>query len=142
MRTPVAEIRQTLDAHLLSLLPGIGLTAADVAWPNAAFVPRADKPYLRAVCLFAKTDPASLGPTGFERLQGVYQADVVAVPDAGIERAEEIARAVVDHFRGGTELGCSGWVVRIRAAYPGPGTAEGGRYSLPVSMDWYCYAQK
>lgn len=142
MRSPVVEIRSCLDGHLLALLPALGLTAADVAWPNAAFVPNAGAPYLRATCMFAKTDPASLGRAGFERLQGVYQVDVAEVPDTGIGRAEGMARAVVDHFRGGTELACGGWVLRVRAAYPGPGIAEDGRYSLPVTVDWYCYAQK
>lgn len=145
MKTPTPDIRQSLDARLLDALPALSdldLTAQDVAWPNAAFTPNPDRLYLRPVCLYGETTPASLGPDGFELLRGVYQVGVLDVQGAGLSRAERCAAGLVDAFRSGTVLDCPGYSLRIRAAWQGAPLVEDGRLLLPVSASWTCYAQK
>jgi len=142
VRTPYPEIRRGLDARLLALLPGIGLTAADVAWPNAAFAPDPDKLYLRPWCMFGETATASLGPKGFERLTGVYQISIYEVADTGLERSEGMAQAIIDHFRGGTRFEYCGFDLHIRTAYARGATLDDGRLHIPVSVVWRCDTQK
>lgn len=142
MRTPYPEIRRSFDARLLELLPHLGLEPRAVAWPNSAFTPNADELYLRPWCLFGETATVSLGPAGYERLRGVYQVSVFDVAGSGMERAETVARAVVDHFRGGTRLDCQGFDPRITTAYAGTAMHENGRLHIPVSAVWVCDTQK
>lgn len=143
MMTPTPEIRQCLDAKLLAFLPQLSLDPeTDVAWPNSGFDPEVDHLYLRPTCLFSPTEAASLGTDGFERLQGIYQISVLEVQGKGLGRSEDIARSLVDEFRGGTVLNCCGYEVRVTSAYCGTPTPEDNRLHIPVSVVWYCYAQK
>lgn len=143
MRTPTPEIRQCLDNRLRAFLPELGLDPArDVAWPNEPFEPDTDRLFLRPTCMFAQTSVASLGTHGFERLQGVYQISVFEVAGNRMDAVESIARKLVDHFRGGTFLDCCGYELRIRTAYMSTGIEDELRYHIPVSVNWYCYAQK
>lgn len=142
MRTPYPEIRRCLDAHLLAALPGIGLAASDVAWPNAAFAPVAERMYLRPSCVYGETAVASLGEQGFERLTGVYQVSVLEVAGVGLERAERAAAAVTDHFRGGTWLEHGEFTVCIRVSFAGAAVKEEDRLHIPVSVIWRCDTQK
>lgn len=128
------------------------LTDADVAWPNVSFIPDAGRVYLKPWCLFADTKPVSLGTDGFERLSGVYQISVFDVAGTGLYRAEHIARALADAFRGGTVLGLTGTdgsvsvqngcEIRISAATAGTARLDDGRLHIPVSVVWTCYVQK
>ena len=145
MRTPYPEIRRCLDARLLAFVPSLGLTAADVAWPNAGFTPVADRLYLRPSCVYGETFPASLGTRGFERLTGVYQVSVLEVAGAGLERAERAATAIVDHFRGGTWLSSDAggeFDVCVRVSFAGAAVKEEDRLHIPVSVIWRCDTQK
>ena len=141
--TPTPEIRQCFDGALRDFLPELGLTSeADVAWPNSGFDPNVEHLYLRPAFLPGATAAASLGTDGFERLTGVYQISVLEVADVGLSNAEEIARKLVDRFRGGKVLDCCGSRVTITTAYSGTPITEDGRLHIPVSVVWYCYAQK
>ncbi len=142
MKTPSPEIRQALDKRLLETLPGLGLCAADVAWPNAAFEPKTDRLYLRPTCMFGTTEVPGLGPEGVERLRGIYQVDVFGLLDTGMSETEEIARGLVDAFRGGTRLPCCGHEMRISKAYPGTARKDNGRLHIPVSVVWSCDTHK
>lgn len=142
MKTPTPEIRKCFDAKLKDFLPELGLPVSDVAWPNHAFDPNVDALYLRPTCMFGKTTIASLGTDGFENLQGIYQISVLELQGKGLGRSEDIARRLVDEFRGGTVLNCCGSEVRITVAYSGTPTPEDNRLHIPVSVVWYCYTQK
>ena len=142
MRTPYPEIRRCLDAHLITLLPVIGLEQTDMAWPNAGFTPVDGRMYLRPWCMYGDTYPVSLGVKGFERLVGVYQVSVLEVADTGMERAENTARAIADHFRGGTRLDCCGFELCVTTAHAGGAMQDDGRLHIPVSVNWRCDTQK
>ncbi len=142
MKTPTPEIRQCLEVRLVGLLPGLGLAKSDVAWTNMVFTPKTDRLYLRPTLMLNPTETRSLGPNGFEQIQGIFQVDVFGVLNTGPGATEEIARGLVDAFRGGTTLTCRGCEVRITKAYAGTARKDGERLHVPVSVVWYCYAQK
>ncbi len=143
MRTPTPEIRRALDGRLMAALPGLGLDPAqDAAWPNAAFTPHAERPYVRPNCLFGNTSPAGLGPQGFELLSGVYQVDVLGLSGRGVAQAEELARGLADAFRGGARLVCGEAELRISASSVGPAMHTEGRLRIPVSVRWTCHAAR
>lgn len=108
MKTPISEIHGCFDAALLVFLPTLGVTAADVAWPNVAFNPAVDRLYLQSFLLPARTTTRSLGTDGFEQLKGIYQVTINGVADTGLADMERIADRLVDRFRGGTVLDCCG----------------------------------
>lgn len=152
MTTPTPEIRQALYRHLLCTLPIGAVTVSDVAWPNVPFIPDIHRMYLAPFCLFAETATASLSQTGFERLSGVFQVSVYGILNTGEADMEEVARVLVDAYRGGTVLPLGDWSpVRIQRAYRsslqvvtgGDQTSqEVPRPVIIVSADWTQYTSK
>ena len=153
MKTPTPEIRKALYRHLTCALPlACGITESDIAWPNVPFRPASNRPYVSPFCLFAETEAAALSKSGFERLSGVFQVSVYGVLSTGESALEEIARELVELYRGGTALDVPGWSpLRILKAYRKSLQIETGgdqlsretpRPLLVVSANWIHYVTK
>lgn len=127
-------IRALLDGRLNTLTPVI-----PVAWPNVPFTPVKGTAYHRVNLLPATPEQRELGATGRNTETGVYQVDCVFPADAGAGNAWARAELVRAHFKRGTKLAGSGFVVTIRGAGPGPAIQEDGWYVVPVTISYYAY---
>ena len=142
MKTPTPEIRQAFYRRLLTALPLGPVTEADIAWPNSNFRPDPGRVYLAPAVLFAETEIASLSPTGFERLSGIFQISVYGIAGQGEGELDCLGQALTDLYRGGTLLPipCRQHLSIARAWRSGLHFDD--RPWLAVSASWHQYTQK
>lgn len=143
MKTPITIIRRMFDSEFRLLVTRLGYDPEkDVSWPNIQFDPDTSRIYFAVSHLYSPTQTASCGIDGFERLSGIYQITIFDLLDKGVANTEKLANVIIDHFRGGTILHSCGVEVRIQNTYLGNSVPEDLRFSYPISVNWYCYAQK
>lgn len=136
-----SDIRKGFDAKIIQLLPQLGMTQTDVAWPNARFVPPA-KGFLRVFQMPGQSRQASFGGNCQIELVGVYQISIFEPKDTGVGEAERKAAIILNEFPLGRVFDiCRHWVI-IRQAYSSPVVEEEDYLHLPVALAYYCYAQQ
>ncbi len=123
----VTEIRGALSAQLLTL----GLTTA---WENNATQPTAA--HVRETFLPATSNAASLGTTGLNRIEGIYQVDVYSLYGGGVGATETTIQLVLAAFKRGDTLTNETTTVIIERAYRTTGMREGKWYHVPITIDW------
>lgn len=133
-------IQQTFDCELLTLLPKLGLSRADVAWSNAKFKPKPTKGFLRPFLLPALPQQATLGFPCFIRLGGIYQVSICRPKGEGLAVAREWKDVLLSAFHVGRVLVCWEQTITIDNAYDGTAQEEEDRLIIPVSISYYCYA--
>ena len=143
------QIQQIFDCELLSLLPQMGLSQTDVAWPNVAFNPHPDKGYLRPFLLPAASHQATLGFPCFVRLNGVYQIDVCTLKGDGLETSRTWKSLLLSAFHigrvlkashAGSDSNIDRLTITINSAYDGAMQEDKHRAVTPISVFYSCYA--
>lgn len=107
-----------------------------VAWPNVPYEPSAGTTYVRPTFLPATTVQASLGASGKDETNAVYQVDVVYPRGAG---RTTLPDTIADHFKRGTVLTYNGTSLRVRSVSIGPAILDGAWVFVPVSIDVQTY---
>lgn len=130
MSTFFNDMQAALDARL------DGMDSTPVAFANIPYEPSASTVYLRASFLPGETLQASLGGSGKDETNAIYQVDVV-VP-RGTGRPAKLD-TVADHFKRGTVLTYNGTSLRVRSVSIGPAILEGAWYFVPVSINVQTY---
>lgn len=105
-----------------------------VAWENTPFTPTPGTPYLMAFLLPAQTVAAALGSDALNRHRGVFQVNVVYPVDNSWGTCAAMADDVRKHFKRGTTL--SNGTIVIESSYTSSGMRDGGRYVIPVSVNY------
>lgn len=103
------SITEALLAQLATLVLSPVLP---IAYPNVTFTPPAAG-YLRATPVPNIANQVTLGSSGKNRFEGLFQVDVFLPQNAGISTVLEKAGAVAAHFKRGTTLTRDGINVRI-----------------------------
>lgn len=135
-----SDIRKAFDEQIIRLLPKMGLTQDDVAWPNAKFTPDPNRPYLSMYLLPGQTIQSTLGQDCLVKMVGVYQISIFQPKDIGIGGAETIASLILNEFPLGRVLDvCSYWVV-VNSVYCGAAMQDEDRLLLPVTLAYHCHA--
>ena len=130
MSTYFNDMQAALDSQLDSL------DSTPVAWPNVPYEPSAGTVYFRPSLLPGDTAQVTLGATGQDETNAVYQIDVV-VP-RGTGRPTQLD-TIADHFKRGTVLSYNGTKLRVRSVSIGPAILEGAWYFVPVSINVQTY---
>ena len=95
--------------------------------------------YLREWLMLATPRAAGVGNTAPNYVDGVFQVDVVA--DAtGWGAAYGIADEIAGQFARGTYLTATGLRITCKSVATGPAMREESKYVLPVSINFYVYA--
>lgn len=123
-----------IEAALASRLNTLGSTP--IAWPNVQYEPSGV--YLRPNLISGETVQASLGDTGKDETNGIYQVDVVQPKNQG---RSQLPDAIADHFKRGTVLSYNGVKVRVRSVSTGPAVLDGAWYFVPVSINIQSYTE-
>ena len=130
MSTYFNDMQAALDARLDSM------DSTPVAWPNIPYEPSAGTTYVRPQFLPAETVQVSLGASGKDETNAIYQVDVVYPRGAG---RTTLTDTIADHFKRGTVLSYNGTSLRVRSVSIGPALLDGAWTFVPVSIDVQTY---
>ena len=127
MSTYFNDIQAALDTRLNSLTGGHNIgwefTPADFNGAN----------YLRPTFLPAAVEQASLGDTGKDLYNGLYQVDVFFRKGTG---RSTIPDEIGDHFKRGTILTYNGISLRVLAVSIESSSTEDNYHVVPVTINW------
>lgn len=136
--TVFRDISAALDDHLNSM---VGLP--DVAWENAAYEPTHGELYLRPTLLPAETYGATMGVSGTDEHQGIYQVDIFSSLGAGKFQAIGMADTIADRFKPATELTYNSRLIRIiRVSRRAGIDLNDAWYQLPVDIYYLTHTTK
>jgi hypothetical protein len=130
MSTYFNDMEAALSVHLDSL------DDTPIAWPNIAYEPSGNTVYLRPNLIPADTLQVTLGTTGKDETNAIYQVDVVQPRGAG---RSDLPDTIADHFKRGTVLSYNGLKLRVRSVSIGSALLDGAWYFIPVSISVQTY---
>ena len=126
------DIQAALDTQLATI------TSAPIAFPNVPYTPSAQTSYLRASLIPADTVQASLGTSGKDETNGIYQVDVVVPRGSG---RPGLIDTVADAFKRGTVLTYNSKSLRVRSVSMGSAILDDEWYFVPVSINFQIYTE-
>jgi len=126
------DIQAALDTKLSTI------TSAPIAYPNVPYKPQAGTTYIRASFLPTETLQASMGATGKDETNGIYQIDVVVPRGSG---RPSLLDTVADVFKRGTVLTYNGVKLRIRSVSIGSAITDEEWYFVPISVNFQTYTE-
>lgn len=126
------DIQAALDTKLATI------TDTPIAFQNVPYEPQAGTAYLRASFLPADTTQASLGTSGKDETNGIYQIDVVVPRGSG---RPQLLDTVADLFKRGTVLTYNNRNLRIRSVSIGPSILDDEWYFVPISVNFQTYTE-
>ena len=131
------RIPEALLAHMAALVLTPSLP---VAYPDIAFTPPANAPYIRVYFIPNGTERLFIG-NGEENLhQGILQVTVVFPAGQGAIKPNDVAGAIANHFGEGTQLPITGGVIRIdKRPSIEPTMQETDIIQIPVSINWIAF---
>jgi hypothetical protein len=130
MSTFFNDMQAALDSRLDSM------DATPIAWPNVPYEPQAGTVYVRPNFIPGDTLQVTLGVSGQDETNAIYQVDVVVPRGTG---RPTLLDTVADHFKRGTTLTYNGTTLRVRSVSIGPAILEGAWYFVPVSINVQTY---
>lgn len=133
MSTYFNDMQAALDTQLNALAGGY-----DIAWPNVDFKPTAGSTFLRASFIPGETVQVSLGGSGKDETNAIYQVDVVSPRGSG---RSSVADSIADHFSRGSVLAYNGTKLRVRSVSIGPAINDGAWHFVPVSISVQTYTE-
>jgi hypothetical protein len=133
MSTYFNDMQAALDTQLNTLAGGY-----DIAWPNVDFKPAAGSTFLRASFIPGETVQVSLGGSGKDETNAIYQVDVVSPRGSG---RSSVADSIADHFSRGSVLAYNGTKLRVRSVSIGPAINDGAWHFVPVSISVQTYTE-
>lgn len=109
MATVFTKISAALDGHLNTMT---GKPA--IAWPNDDYAPVIGTLYARPTNLAGDFGQITLGSSGQDRVDGIYQVDIFSPSGKGKLESMTMADLIADRFKRGTNITYSGLTLRIR----------------------------
>lgn len=132
MTTIFNDVQAALDTKLKTF------TGAPIAYQNVPYKPQAGTTYVRASFIPAETTQASLGESGKDETNGIYQIDVVVPRGSG---RPQLIDAVADLFKRGTVLTYNSVNIRVRSVSMAPAILEDEWYFVPISVNFQTYTE-
>lgn len=129
MSTYFNDMQAALDAHLDTM------DATPIAWPNIPYEGDGAE-YLRPTFIPAETLQVSLGTTGKDETNAIYQVDVFSLRGSG---RSALVDTIADHFKRGTVLTYNGTSLRVRSVSVAPAFLDGAFFIVPVSINVQTY---
>lgn len=133
MTTIFNDIQAALDSHMASMAGG-----TPIAWPNVTYKPAAGTTYFKVDYLPGETIQASLGSSGQDITNGIYQVSIVMPRGKG---RTTLTDTIADHFSRGSVLSYNGIKLRVRGVSVGPNIYDGAWTIVPVSVSIQSYTE-
>lgn len=139
----IAAIQSLLNAKLATFAAAQS-PALTVAYENKDYTPATPAvPYLRCFLLPATPQASALGLNALDRVRGIYQVDILGLPNTGWSAATAIGDKLRTHFKPGTQLvgagAYAGTTVTCESVALSPAMTEDTRYKISVSITFYAY---
>lgn len=131
MSTYFVDIYGALRVNLANIA-----SVPPIAWENKNYDQDATTLYLRPTMLPNETIQASLGDSGKDLYEGMFQVDVF-VPDG--QGRSDWPDKIADAFKRGTVLTRNGIDVRIQGVSIAPALKEDNFYQVPVEIRWQAF---
>lgn len=128
-----SNIQRALDTHLNSLTD-----RPYVAWPNAKATPLNGSSYIRPTLLPANSDLYTLNDVNMN--PGIYQIDIYAPLEKGLNSALTLADAIKDHFESNRRLTAGGDTVFIQNISLGSAERQDAWYRVFLEINYVCYS--
>jgi hypothetical protein len=129
----IQEIHTALNTATAAV---IGLPA--IFHENKISKPVAGTPFTRTTLLPARPNQITMGTTGRDELQGLYQIDFYYPVGSGAHAASAAAGLVVAAFPRTWNTTVSGDVLRVRQSWIEAGREVNGWYAMSVVLAWSC----
>jgi len=131
------DISAALDGHLNTMT-----SAPPVAWANIDYTPTVGTLYVRPSLLPADTIQATLGDSGTDMNQGIYQIDVFAPANKGKNEAMVMADLIANRFKRGTDLAYNGRNIRVKSVSQAVATVNpDGYFQVPVKIIYISFTE-
>ena len=131
MSTHFTDIYGALRTRLNSM-PSV----PPIAWENINYSPNSNTLFLRPTLIPAPTSQASLGDSGLDINNGIFQVDVFIPDNVGRSTWPD---AIADRFKRGTVLTQNSIDVRIVSASLLTAVKDGNFYIVPVAIRWQAF---
>lgn len=112
-----------------------------IVYVNKAFNPTQDEIFLQTFMLFSEPLQASLGTSGLQRFDGVFQINVYAPIDSGRTEINPILAELRELYKRGTTLTNDDISVKCKSTWESSPLEGEGWYMVPVSVRWYAYTE-
>lgn len=129
------KISNALSEHLQALP-----SAPPIAYENSGYSPTEGTAYIAEHYLPAETSPVGLADSDSNDFTGVYQIDVRTSLDDYKKEGNDIADAVLSHFKRGTVMTFDGQSVVVQSASRAQGRPSGSWWFIPVSINWRAFS--
>lgn len=127
-------IHQILDARLLAV-PNLPIHQSE----NTLIKPANVAAWCRSTLLPAATTTESIGASGRERKNGIYQIDLFYVTNSGYTAAGTMADSIVSSFSKGLYLTDSIYTPMVLRSYINSARPFNNYMQLPVIVEWECF---
>ena len=138
MQYPQLKAESALNRHLSTRF-GSDFT---IIYDGMPYEPQIEETYIVASHTPGRKMQATLGTSGYNRIEGTFNIAVFYPKLAGYESAYaplEIAERIVSYFARGTQLIFSGVIVNCLTASRSSMYETDMRYIPVVSVEWYSY---
>lgn len=133
MSTFFNDMQAALDTKLAASV------SDPVAYPNIPYEPVTGTVYIKPTFIPTETSQASLGATGLDETNGIYQIEVIVPRGSGRPQAVD---SIADAFKRGTVLTYNDVKLRIRSVSIGLAIAtDTAWYSVPVSVNFQLFTE-
>ena len=134
--TAQSNALQVMQIPLVSLS---SIDPSDVVYSNDDYTSVAGTPYIQTYMLFTEPFQASLGTSGFQRYEGIFQIDVhVPIGNSRI-LLDPILAEIRDDYKRGTTLTNANIRVECKRAWESTPYNGEGWYVTPINIRWYAY---
>lgn len=130
------DISAALDGRLNTMT-----SVPPVAWDNDTYEPTIGTLYLRPTNIPGDTLQSTLGDTGQDVTNGIYQVDVFAPLGEGKNEATVMADLVADRFKRGTDMVYNSRTVTVRSVSRQAANTSGGWYQIPVVIVYRAFTE-
>lgn len=127
--------QQLYDALVTQLETVTGLP--QLQKENTRIILKGEQPYVRATLIRARPTQLTIGTTGRDLHQGIFQVSVFVATDTGTTAVNGLADSIIAAFPRGLQLGPGIEKIRIRQAYRDTALRLNDQFhQVPVSIEW------
>lgn len=104
---------------------------------NTGIILEGETVFVRATNLYTRPSQLTVGATGRDLHQGIFQVDVFVPTDIGTTTANGLVEKIISAFPRGLQLGSGVEKIRIRMVYRSTALRLNDQFhQVPVSIEW------
>jgi len=114
----------------------------DTAYPNRKFDPVAGTPWAAVFILPNQPEVATLGDSGADQHDGVFQISLFYPPNQGDHDIMAKADAIAAHYKAGKRFSYDGQSLLVRNCGRAQGRLDDGWYRIDLTINWVAWVDR